>query len=118
MPSFEWCKDVLLQAIGNIRTLQIDCSDACLDTLEATMVSLELVYREFIAAEMLGSQLRSHDYKALHFIRHAYDILRDVYETGLVTREEEFNTVQSVPVSETHHSGLVGRPTEFVIPRS
>ena len=117
MPAFEWCADMLLQAIRNTRTLRIDCSDGFFDTLEATMMSLELIYREFTAAEILLGQLQLTDYEALNFIKHAYDVLRDVHEKSLASEVEEFHAVESVPLLETYRSGLVGRP-KFVIPRT
>ena len=92
-----------------------------LDTLEATMLSLELVYREFIAAEIMEGRLDSHQYEAIHFVKHAYEILRDIYDRGVYTGDEEVRLTALMivaPMPETEHpSGLVGRP-KFVIPKT
>ena len=128
MPMFQWCRNILLQAVTNIRTL-LNCGRGSLDTLEGTMLSLELIYREFTAAEILEGRLHSHEYEAMHFVKYAYETLRDIYERGAVSEDQGARGehvairlgVQSTaipgPLPETYPSGLVGRP-KFVIPQT
>ena len=110
-----------MQAIGNIRSLRIDYSRTCLDTLEATMLSLELIYREFVAAEIMEGQLHSHEYEALEFVKHAYGMLKDIYEHTSKGEEDMNDTDDRRPTMlmrpESYRSGLAGRP-KFVIPRT
>ena len=63
----------------------------------------------------------SHQYKAIHFVKHAYEILRYIYDHGVYTGDEEVrSTVPTIvaPMPETEQpSGLVGHP-KFVIPKT
>ena len=95
------------------------------------MLSLELIYREFTAAEILEGRLHSHEYEAMHFVKYAYETLKDIYERGAVSEDQGARGehvairlgVQSTataipgPLPETYPSGLVGRP-KFVIPQT
>ena len=130
MPMFQWCRNILLQAVTNIRAL-LNCGRGSLDTLEGTMLSLELIYREFTAAEILEGGLHSHEYEAMHFVKHAYETLRDIYERGvsedqgarehvairLDVPRQSTTTVIPAPQPETYPSELVTRP-KFVIPHT
>ena len=124
---FLWCKDILLQAVTNIRVLnheQINCDrESLYNTLEATMLSLELVYQEFTAAEFLEGRLHSHEYEAMHFVKHAYEILRNIYERGINEEEGIARGIERGPLPirliylRLYPSRSVGRP-KFVIPHT
>ena len=117
---FLWCKDILLQAVTNIRALyeRINCDRGSVDnTLEAAMLSLELVYREFTAAEFLEGRLHSHEYEAMHFVKHAYEILRDIYERGVNEEEDTERGPLPIPYPQLYSDRSVGRP-KFVIPHT
>ena len=119
---FLWCKDILLQAV-TIRALHdrgINFDRGSVDntcTLEAPMLSLELVYREFTAAEFLEGRLHSHEYEAMHFVKHAYEILRDIYERGVNEEEDTERGPLPIPYPQLYPGRSVGCP-KFVIPHT
>ena len=105
--SSEWSINALRRITSNFEAL-LDGRNICCDALESSLLSLELVYREFVVAESIRV-LSLNEQSGLNFIRFALDMLTNV----LLNRASE-NTEQSSPPVE--YNGLIGRP-RFVIPR-
>ena len=104
--SSEWSINALRRISSNFEAL-LDGRNICCDALESSLLSLELVYREFVVAESIRV-LSLNEQSGLNFIRFALDML-----TNVRNRASE-NTEQSSPPVE--YNGLIGRP-RFVIPR-
>ena len=100
-----WCIRTLQRIVGDFATY-VDGREIGLDLLDAYHVQLELVYRELVAAELLGEQVAI----PLDSVREALALVRDALDSDNCDRQTGYQ-------ASTLHNGSSGRP-RFNIPRN